>query len=67
MASRYGRCDVIALYASATAITRESRGMCFTVDTVGISLAVHPLVMVAHDGGDVVVRRDLSQNPLAND
>ena len=36
------------------------------MNPVGISLTVHTLVMVSNDPCDVLVRRDLAEDPLSN-
>ena len=54
------------MYASATAIIRESSGMSSPGQTIRISLTVHPLVMVPHHCRDLSVRIDVGEDPLTD-
>ena len=65
MASRYGRSEVMALYASAAAMIRATSGI-RRLQAIRVSLPIPPLVVVAHDLGDFGVVLDLRENPLAD-
>ena len=67
MAGRYGRSEVIALYASATAMIRETIGISSPEDPVGVAVAVDSLVVVANDHRNVGVCVNLHRirSPIA--
>ena len=67
IASRYGRSEVIALYASATAMIRASKRDLFALKPIGISVSVDSLVMMADDRGDLGVVINVPENALADD
>ena len=65
-AARYGRCEVMASYASATARTREIMRDFFSGKPVGVSTAVPALVMVTDNHCDLGVVLDVREDPLAD-
>ena len=56
----------MALYASATAMIRDTSGMLLVSKAVGIPLAVDALMMVADDRRDLRVLVDVRQDSLAD-
>lgn len=65
MASRYGLSDVIALYASATAMTRAMIGMSWPASLSGVTVP-DSFVVMTHDLSDFRVAVHLGENPFSN-
>ena len=66
MAGRYGRSEVIALYASATRNDSRDRRDLASEDPVGVTVAVNALVVMTNDQRNVGVCINLGQDPLPN-